>query len=173
MYQISQASVDDRTCVESEKVRTPPESDRGDTEAVKDTTNNENVDDMSTESQTEEAAANTGIKTTIELIEEELNHVNHVLKHYVKLLSEQESLGDDSKSRGDDMARKLAPLIKHSNRFILDLAPKVRHLHSKFTLGGYTLPCSNPHSTYCYVQRTCLGFTAEACAAIVGYLRYL
>ena len=150
----------------------PPESDRGDTEAVKDTTNNENVDDMSTESQTEEAAANTGIKTTIELIEEELNHVNHVLKHYVKLLSEQESLGDDSKSRGDDMARKLAPLIKHSNRFILDLAPKVRHLHSKFKLGGYTLSCSNPHTTCCYVQRTCLGFTVEACVAIEGYLRY-
>ena len=69
MYQISQASVDDRTCVESEKVRTPPESDRGDTEAVKDTTNNENVDDMSTESQTEEAAADPGDKTIIEITE--------------------------------------------------------------------------------------------------------
>ena len=148
MYQISQASVDDRTCVESEKVRTPLESDRGDTEAVKDTKNNEDVDDMSTESQTEEAAADPGDKTIIEVTEEELKHVNHVLKHYVKLLSEQESLGDDSKSRGDDMARKLAPLIKHSNRFILDLAPKVRHLHSKFTLGGCTLSCSNPHSPH-------------------------
>ena len=144
MYRISQASVDDRTCVESEKVRTPPESDRGDTEAVKDTTNNENVDGMCSESQTEEAATDTGNKTTIEVTEEELNHVSHVLKHYVKLLSDQESLGDDSKSRGDDMARKLAPLIKHSNRFILDLAPKVRHLHSKFTIGGCALCCSNP-----------------------------
>ena len=119
MYQISQASVDDRIFVESEKVRTPPESDRGDTEAVKDTTNHVNV---------------------------------------------------DSKSRGDDMARKLAPLIKHSNRFILDLAPKVRHLHSKFTLGGCTLSGSNPHTTCCYVQRTCFSFTAKDCAAIVGYL---
>lgn len=75
-----------------------------------------------TEQQDLESSDNAGgSSTAVSVTAEELSQVTPVIKHYVKSLLENKS----SQKEDEDRNRKLALLIKHSNRFILDLAPKV------------------------------------------------